>query len=220
MLYDDIAQDALPILEGIPEGGMLFYLEFNSLFKGRRHMTTFFCTFNGGVKSVSEFFQDIHQNIAFRLVGMQSWDVFQFGYTFVKLWPLPWVIMPIPTFVPGFWPEPGCDLKEQAYVSFHTEQTGYKRYGRKFIFGMPASWINGDRLNAEGMSRIYGMSATWTTIFHPDYLDFPYTMGKMNRYIGGVKRSPLLLINYWPFIEQRLKPNLVQHRHVNGRKPY
>lgn len=220
MWYDDIRQDALPILEEIPSGGMMYYLQFESLFKGRRHQTTFWCTFNGGEKSVFDFFRDMHQNIAFRMAGMMSAEVFIIGYLFVKIFPPPYVIMPVPVAVPGFWLEPGCDLKEQTYLSFITEQSGYRRHGRKFLFGMPASWITNKRLNAEGHSRVFGMASTWEQLFHPDYTDFPYTMGKMDRYIGGVKHSPLVPFNYWPFIKMYVKGRLVQHRHVNGRRPY
>lgn len=220
MLFDDIQQQAFPFLDTVPSGGMIYYLQFESVFRGRRHNSSFFCTFNGGEKSVFDFFRDMTQNIAWHMAGYQSYQCYQFGYWFVKLFPLPFVVMFIPTSLPGFWLEEGCDVKQQAYVSFHTQQTGYKRYGRKFLYGLPASFIEGDRLTIDGANHIYGQTAPWTTIWHPDYTAFPYTMGKMNRYIDRQYRSPLNPTNYWPFVEQFIGPRLVQHRHVAGRRPY
>lgn len=220
MLFDDIQQDALPALDGVPEGGMIYYLQFEYTLRGRHHQNTFFCTFNGGEKSVFDFFRDQHREIAFRLAAMQSWEVLQLGYWFVRLFPLPYVVMFVPTALPGFWLEPAAPNKDTAIWSFETVQRGYKRWGRKFLFGMPASWIDNGRLTPEGWLRMAGHTSSWGQLWHTDYTEWPYTMGKMNRYHDGSYRSPLIPTNYWPLDRYYMRNNLVKHRHPNGRRPH
>lgn len=220
MLVDDIQQDALPFLSEVPEGGMLYYLQFESSLRGRRHQNTFFCTFNGGQKSVFDFFRDQQLEIGLRLASMQSWEVFQLGFLFVKLFPLPWVIQFIPTGYFGLEIEPAAPNKDTAIFSFETVQHGYKRWGRKFLFGMPASWIDGGSLTPEGWLKMAGRTSAWGQLWHTDYEQWPYTMGKMNRYHDGQYRSPLIPTNYWPLDRYYMRNYLVKHRHPNGRKPH
>lgn len=220
MLYDDIQQDAEPTLDAVPAGGMIYYLEFESRLRGRRHQNTFFCTFNGGEKEVQQFFRDQQLEIGLRLAQMQSYEVFQIGFTFVKLFPPPYVVMFIPTAYFGLKLEPAAPNKDTAIWSFETVQSGYKRWGRKFLFGMPASWIDGHRLTPQGWLNMAAVTSSWGQMWHTDYEEWPYTMGKMNRYHNGTKRSPLNPINYWPLDRYYMRNRLVAHRHVNGRKPH
>jgi hypothetical protein len=216
MLLDDIQQDALPVLTEVPSGGMIYYLQFESSLRGRRHQNTFFCTFNGGDKSVFDFFRDQQLGIGLRLANMQSWEVFQYGFTFVKLFPLPYVIMFIPTAYPGMNFEAAVPNSTLACVSFETLQTGRKRWMRKFLFGLPVSWVDGNHLSSEGGTGIFGMTSAWEQLWHPDYEEWPYTMGKMNRYINRSYHSPLNPINYWPLDRMHIRNNLVKHRHSNA----
>lgn len=213
MIPTNVIDDYLPVLDSVPSGGMVYYLQFDSLLRGRHHQNTFFCTFNGGEKTVLEFFQDQHREIAFRLVAMQSWDVFQVGYMFVRLFPPPYVIMYIPTALPGFHIEPAAPNKVLAIAKFQTEQTGRKRHFRKYLFGMPASWIEEDRLNDEGRTRIISHVSSWGQLWHTDYTEWPYTMGKMNRWVNRVLHSPLNPINYWPLDRWQVDAKLVKHLH-------
>lgn len=213
MLPFDILPDFLPVLPSVPEGGMLFYLETEALLRGRRHQNTFWMTFNGGEKTVFNFFQDITLNVINRLAVLQSWDVQYFGYWFVKLFPPPYVIMFVPYPIFGFWTEPACQNKELACVNFWTEQQGHRGRARKFLFGMPASWIEGTDLNAEGSTRIYSHMATWEQLFMIETEESGYTMGLMHRYVDGSYHSPLNPINYWPFNRFRIRWPLVKHMH-------
>lgn len=210
----DVLPDYLPVLDSVPPGGMIYYLQFESQLRGRRHQNTFFCTFNGGDKSVFDFFRDQQLEIGLRLASMQSWDCFQVGFLFVKLFPPPYVVMFIPTAYPGLWLEPAAPNSVSAIWSCETKQSGRKRWMRKFLFGMPASWIDGDHLNGEGLIRMSGRTSAWGQLWHEDYTDWPYTMGKMNRYHNGSYRSPLVPTNYWPLDRYYMRDYLVKHRHV------
>jgi hypothetical protein len=214
MQFDEIGTDFLPILPSVPEGGMIYYLQTSCTLRGRAHQNTFFLTFNGGEKSVAQFFSDNTQTIMLRLLLMQSWDVFMLGYWFVKLFPPPYVIqfVPFPQF--GFWAEPAAPSKDLAIVSMKTEQTGPKSRGRKFLFGLPATWVDGNQLTTDAVERIASRVSTWEQLYHPDYTDWPYTMGLMHRYVDGVKHSPLVPFNYWPFERMLVRVQLVKHRHV------
>jgi hypothetical protein len=215
----DILPDYQTTLAEVPPGGMIYYLQFESTLRGRRHQNTFFCTFNGGEKSVFDFFRDQQLEIGLRLASMQSWEVFQVGYLFVKLFPPPYVVMFIPTAYFGLWLEPAAQNKDTAIWSFETVQQGYKRWGRKFLFGMPASWVDGKGLTEDGWLHMSARTSTWGQQWHTDYTDWPYTMGKMNRFHNGTYRTPLNPINYWPLDRYYMRSYLVQHRHPNGRKP-
>lgn len=216
----DILPDYETTLGVVPAEGMIYYLQVESLLRGRRHQNTFFCTFNGGEKSVFDFFRDQQLEVAGRLLTMQSYEVFQIGYLFVKLFPPPYVVMFIPTGFVGQHFEAAAPNKDTAIWSFETVQSGYKRWGRKFLFGMPASWIDGHRLTPDGWLHMAARTSTWGQLWHSDYVEWPYTMGKMNRYHNGSYRSPLNPINYWPLDRYYMRQNLVAHRHPNGRKPH
>jgi hypothetical protein len=217
MLFDDIQQDALPFLPSVPEGGMIYYLQTHCFLRGRVHQNSFFCTFNGGEKEVPAFFNDQNTEIMLRLLLLQSWDVFMVGYWFVKLFPPPYVVQfaPFPQF--GFWPEDAAPSKALGHVSFQTAQTGRRRFMRKYLFGLPASWIDGEYLTPEAHLRVFARLSAWEQMWHTDYTDWPYTMGKMNRYIDGSYRSPLNPINYWPLDRMNIKKRLMRHYHPDAR---
>lgn len=212
-MLTDILPDYEPTLASVPPDGMIYYLQFESTLRGRRHQNTFFCTFNGGDKSVFDFFRDQQLEIGLRLASMQSWEVFQVGFLFVKLFPPPYVVMFIPTAYFGLWLEPAARNQDTAIWSFETVQSGYKRWGRKFLYGMPASWIDGDKLTPDGWLHMAARTSTWGQLWHTDYTDWPYTMGKMNRYHNGSYHSPLNPINYWPLDRYYMRNRLVKHRH-------
>lgn len=216
----DILPDYETTLAVVPPEGMIYYLQFESTLRGRRHQNTFFCTFNGGDKEVFQFFRDQQLEVGLRLASMQSWEVFQLGFLFVKLFPPPYVVMFIPTGYFGLHLEPAAPNKDTAIWSFETVQSGYKRWGRKFLYGMPASWIDGKSLTAQGWLNMAARTSTWGQLWHTDYTEWPYTMGKMNRYHNGSYHSPLNPINYWPLDRYYMRSNLVVHRHPNGRKPH
>jgi hypothetical protein len=216
----DILPDYQTTLEIIPPQGMLYYLQFESTLRGRRHQNTFFMSIKNGDRSVFDFFRDQQLNVGLKLAAMQSWEVFQLGFLFVKLFPPPYVVMFIPTGFFGLWTEPAAQNKDTAIWSFETVQTGYKRWGRKFLYGMPASWIDGKRLTPEGWLRLSGHTSTWGQLFADTNEESQYSMGKMNRFHNGSYRSPLNPINYWPLNRYYMRQNLVTHRHPNGRKPH
>lgn len=218
MIPTDILPDYLPVLPEVPEGGMLYYLQLESLLRGRRHQNTFFMTFNGGEKTVFDFFHDMTFNVANRVLAMQSWDVHMLGYLFVKLFPPPYVIMFIPYPFFGFWTEPACENKELVTISCKTEQSGPKSRGRKFLFGVPASWIDGPRLTGEGLERVDSHVQTWQQLFAGHGGESSYTMGLMHRYVDGSYHSPLNPINYWPYERWLVRRDLVQHKHPRASK--
>lgn len=218
MLFNDIITDYLPFLPDVPGGGMIYYLQTQASLRGRTHQNTFWMTFNGGEKSVFDFFVEMNRNVMFPLAGMQSWEVFTYGYFFVKVFPPPYVIQFIPLLLPGFWVEPACLNKELAVINLWTEQSGPKSRARKYLFGMPASWIDGPRLTPDGGSHIFGYSQIWYDLFMSNNPDSPYTMGLMHRYVDGSYHSPLNPINYWPFNRFQVRTALVKHRHWNASK--
>lgn len=193
---------------------MLFYLQTESLLRGRRHQNTFFMSFRGGQKSVFDFFRDITFNVPNRVLANQSWEVQMLGYLFVKLFPPPYVIMFIPYPFFGFHLEPAARNQDLAIISAKTEQRGAKSRGRKFHFGMPASWIDGDRLTGEGLDRLNAHTQTWEQLFAGTNGESEYSMGLMHRYVNGQYHSPLNPINYWPYERFTIKRDLVKHRHV------
>jgi hypothetical protein len=213
-LLIDILPDYERTLEIIPPQGMLYYLQFESTLRGRRHQNTFFCSIKNGDRSVFDFFRDQQLNIGLKLAAMQSWEVFQIGFLFVKLFPPPYVVMFIPTAYFGLWLEPAAPNKASAIFSYETVQSGRKRWGRKLLFGMPASWIDGDRLTPEGWLRMAGHTSTWGQLFADTNEESQYSMGKMNRYINHQYHSPLNPINYWPLNRYYMRNYLVKHRHA------
>jgi hypothetical protein len=214
MQHDDIGTDFLPFLPEVPEGGMIYYLETLARLRGRNHSNTFFCTFNGGEKTVPSFFNDMNQEIAMRLLSMQSWDVFMVGYWFIKLFPPPYVIFFAPWPMFGLHAEPAAPSKSLAIVSYKTVERGPRGRGRKFLFGLPESFVTGDSLNPSGYEYLSARVSAWAQMWHTDYTDWPYTMGLMHRYVNGSKRSPLIPTNYWPQDKMLVKQNLVKHRHI------
>jgi hypothetical protein len=211
--YGDLITDFLPVLPSVPEGGMLYYLQTECTLRGRRHQNTFFMLFTGGEKSVPQFYADNTTTIMHRLLLMQSWEVFMYGYTFVKLFPPPYVIQFFPVLLPGFWFEPAAENKHLAIMSAKTEQSGHKSRGRKFLFGMPASWVSGNQLTNAAMASMSSRIDTWNQLYTPSYPDWPYVMGLSHRYVNGVYHSPLNPINFWPYERMYLNQRLVKHRH-------
>jgi hypothetical protein len=212
MLFHDIITDYLPVLDSIPPDGMLYYLQTENLLRGRRHQNTFFMQFLGGEKSVFDFFRDNTFNVFNRILANQSWEVQMLGYWFVKLFPLPYVIMPIPYPFFGFWTEPAAPNKKLAIISKKTEQQGRKSRGRMFHFGMPASWIDDNRLNGEGLNRLDAHTQTWQQLFTEPDGESEYRMMLVHRYVDGSYHSPLNPINWWPVERFLVKGNLVKHR--------
>lgn len=210
----DIITDFLPVLPNVPETGMLYYLQTECLLRGRRHQNTFWLRFVGGEKTVFQFFQDNTLTIMNRILLCQSWDVQMLGYWFVKVFPPPYVIMFVPYPLFGFYTEPACENKQLAIASLYTELRGRKNRGRKFIFGMPASWVTGNQLTPEGVEIINSRFMTFTQLYHPDYEEWPYTWGLMHRYVDGSYHSPLNPLNYAEFRHHVIRTALVKHRHV------
>lgn len=193
---------------------MIYYLQSEAMLRGRTHQNTWFCTFNGGEKSVFDFFRDQTQEVINRVALLQSWDVQYFGYWFVKLFPPPYVIQFFPYPIFGFQTETATENKNLAIVSFKTAQQGPRSWMRKFLFGLPASWIDGDKVTEFAHLQIFARLSVWEQQWHTDYTAWPYTMGKMNRYIDGSYRSPLNPINYWPLDRMIVRKRLVKHRHA------
>lgn len=212
MLPFDIISDYLPVLDSVPEQGMLYYLQTENLLRGRIHENTFFMAFLGGEKSVFDFFRDNTFNVINRVLANQSWEVQCVGYWFVKLFPPPYVIMFIPYPFFGFWLEPAADNKKLAIISKKTEQRGAKSRGRLFHFGMPASWIDGNRLNGEGINRLNNHVQTWQQLFTDPDGESSYRMMLVHRYVDGSYHSPLNPINWWPVQRFLVKGELVKHR--------
>lgn len=191
---------------------MLYYLQTENLLRGRIHENTFFMAFLGGEKSVFDFFRDNTFNVINRVLANQSWEVQCIGYWFVKLFPPPYVIMFIPYPFFGFWTEPAAENKKLAIISKKTEQRGAKSRGRLFHFGMPASWIDGARLNGEGINRLNNHVQTWQQLFTDPDGESSYRMMLVHRYLNGSYHSPLNPINWWPVQRFLVKGNLVKHR--------
>lgn len=212
MLPFDIISDYLPVLDSVPDQGMLYYLQTENLLRGRIHENTFFMAFLGGEKSVFDFFRDNTFNVINRVLANQSWEVQCVGYWFVKLFPPPYVIMFIPYPLFGFWLEPAADNKKIAIISKKTEQRGAKSRGRLFHFGMPASWIDGNRLNGEGINRLNNHVQTWQQLFTDPDGESSYRMMLVHRYVDGSYHSPLNPINWWPVQRFLVKGELVKHR--------
>lgn len=218
MQLDYFQQNAQKVLPEIPQDGMLYYLQVESLLRGRVHENTFFMTFKGGEKEVFRFFQEMTFNVVNRLLVMQSWEVQCIGYWFVKLFPLPYVIMPIPYPLFGYWPEPAAPSKHLAIVSAKTAEQGRRSWGRKLLFGMPATWTSGERLTGEGWERINSHTQTWEQLFAGETGESDYTMGMCHRYIDGSYRSPLNPLNYVPYERFMTRPYLIKHRHPKRSK--
>lgn len=208
----DIITDFLPILPNVPPDGMLYYLQTECLLRGRVHENTFFMLFKGGEKTVFNFFADMTFNVVNRILANQSWEVQMVGYWFVKLFPPPYVIQFVPYPFFGFWTEPAADNKKLAIISRKTEQRGAKSRGRMFHFGMPASWLDGNFLNGEGLNRLNAHTQTWQQLFTEPDGESEYRMGLMHRYVDHSYHSPLNPINFWPIERFLVKRNLVKHR--------
>lgn len=208
----DIISDYLPVLPSVPEGGMLYYLQTECLLRGRRHENTFFMAFKGGEKTVFDFFRDNTFNVFNRILANQSIEVQMIGYWFVKLFPPPYVIMFVPYPFFGFWLEPAASNKDLAIIAAKTEQSGRKSRGRKFHFGMPASWVDGKRLTQEGLQRLDAHTQTWQQLFAGSTGESEYAMGMMHRYVNHQYHSPLNPINFWPYERFLVRPYLVKHR--------
>lgn len=213
MQFNVINTDFLPVLPNVPEGGMLYYLQTECLLRGRRHQNTFFMSFRGGEKSVFDFFADMTSNVMNRLLTLQSIQVLMTGFWFVKLFPPPYVIMFVPYILPGRELEAATESKNLAIAAAKTEQQGRRSWGRKLLFGMPASWVDDDRLSDIGLSRINSHVQTWQQLFAGTTGESEYSMGKMDRWINHVYRSPLNPINYWPYERFLVRPYLVKHKH-------
>lgn len=191
---------------------MLFYWEQQFSLRGRRHQHSWFILFTGGEKSVAQFLIDMHISLTTYMLAIKSWEV-EHGYSwFVKLFPPPWIYMPVPSIMSGLYIEPACASKDVAIVSMKTEQTGKKKFARKYLFGSPASWIDGNQLTPDGRAIINSRFSALADLFSEENTEWPYVWMKWNRYIDGSLHSALNPTNFWPIREYIVRHKLVKHR--------
>lgn len=198
-------------LDSMPEGGMLFYWEQHYSLRGRTHMHTWFILFTGGEKTVAQFLIDMHITLNVYMLALKSWEVEHSHSVFVKLFPPPNIYMPVPSNFSGLYVEPACQNKEQAIVTLKTELTGKRKFARKFLFGMPASWIDGNQITPDARAIINARFSGLQDVFSEENTEFPYVWMKRNRYIDGSLHSELNPTNFWPIREYIVRQRLVKH---------
>lgn len=210
MQFDNEPFEQQPLL-ALPEGGMLFYWEQHFTLRGRNHQHTWFILFTGGEKTVPQFLIDMHLSLTTYMLAIKSWEV-EHGFAwFVQLFPPPYIVAPIPSIMSGLYPEPAAQSKDVAYVTMKTEQSGKRRFSRKFLFGSPASWIDGNQLTPDGRAIINSRFSALKDLFSEENEEFPYVWMKYDRWIDGVLRSPLNPANFWPIKDYIVRQRLVKH---------
>lgn len=190
---------------------MLFYWEQHYSLRGRHHMHTWFVLFTGGEKTVAQFLIDMHISLGVYMLALKSWEVEHTHSVFVKLFPPPNIYMPVPSNLSGLYIEPACESKELATVTLKTELSGKRKFARKFLFGMPASWIDGNQLTPDARAIINARFSGLQDIFSEENEEFPYVWMKRNRYVDGSLHSELNPTNFWPIREYIVRQRLVKH---------
>lgn len=198
-------------LTTMPEGGMLFYWEQHYSLRDRHHMHTWFVLFTGGEKTVAQFLIDMRISLDNYMLALKSWDVTHGYNMFVKLFPPPWTYMPVPVVLNGLYIEPAAQSKDVGIVSMKTEQSGKKKFARKFLFGMPESWVDGNRITPDGRAIINARFSALKDIFSEENEEWPYVWMKWNRYVDGSLHSALNPTNFWPIREYIVREKLVKH---------
>src|SRR5215212_9109146 len=149
----------------VPEGGMIFRVQMECLYAGHRRQHLYTCTFNGGEKTWTQFLLDISTTLCTYTIFERSWEVQMLGWVYMELFPNPLRVFPVPFPISGFHVEPACPPSDIATVSLYTNEGGRKSRGRKFLFGLPASWIEGRTVSAYGTGRIWTRFSSLADIF-------------------------------------------------------
>lgn len=88
----------------------------------------------------------------------------------------------------------------KAVVSLRTGLLGRSMRGRKFLGGMPQSYVDGRRLNQAGKLAVDLEWGLINEVYRPDNLINDITWGILHRYVGGALIEPLPF-NFTPFIQ-------------------
>lgn len=191
----------------------LFTATMECSLRGRRFQNVFTFVYGNSDWTYPKLFFELATQLATRTMIHRSLDVTCFGIVYKEYFPNPLITIPIPLLISGGQIGEAAPNSVNAVMKMKTGFVGRSKRGRKFIFGLPASFWNGMYLVPEKHRAI---SLAWSSleqIYHPDFTDYPLTWGLLNRYVGGVKRLPIIT-NFWPFVDLTLNYRRMRHRHT------
>lgn len=195
----------------LPEGGSIFRVTINASYAGRTRQHKYVCTWNGGEKTWTQFLLDISTTLVTYTMFDRSADVLTLFWFYEELFPNPVRAFPVPWPLNGFWFEPPVSPSKIAVVSLNTGLPGPKNRGRKFLFGLPESFVEGNYLTPIAVERLSARFSSLAEQFSEENTEWPYTWGVFHRYVGGVKLLPFPT-NYWPWKNMIVKSRLVNHQ--------
>lgn len=193
--------------------GALFTATMECTLRGRRFQNVFTFVYGESDWTYPKLFLELATTLGTYTMLSRSFECTCFGIVYKEYYPNPLVTVPIPLFISGGVFDVAAPNSVNAVMKLRTGFVGRSMRGRKFIFGLPASFWNGMYLVPEKHRQISLNWATLEQLYHPEFTDYPLTWGLLHRYVGGVKRLPIIT-NFWPFVDATLNYRRMRHRHT------